>query len=251
MTHTDAFKIVFAIASEQSDAQFFAELSELIERKTARLTYLKRLDLIEWADKYGDAAASFKMIVETLMKNDYTRKRYNPIKEYFNELPPYDPNEGDYIQQLLSFITVPSERKRFDVQMKKALVRTVACALRVIRFNKECIILQGKQDDGKSSFLSSLMPKSLGTKYYYDAFNPENKDDVKRMAMCLLINIDEMASLSKKDINQIKNDDGKRQNAPTLRRPRQRLAPRRHVFWHDERRGIFDRRNRERPLDCF
>ncbi len=45
MTHTDAFKIVFAIASEQSDAQFFAELSELIERKTARLTYLKPMNI--------------------------------------------------------------------------------------------------------------------------------------------------------------------------------------------------------------
>lgn len=41
----DFFKSIRHNLSEQSDAQFFAELSELIERKTARLTYLKPMNI--------------------------------------------------------------------------------------------------------------------------------------------------------------------------------------------------------------
>ncbi len=154
---------------------------------------------------YKAGFKSFTTIVQTLFKNDFTRSRFNPFTSYFYDLPKYQESEGDLIQKLASFVEVePQHRQLFEDNYKKMLVRTVACAVRRLPFNKQCFILQGKQNDGKSSFVRYHIPPILD-KYYTDHFNPENLDDIKRIAQCLIINLDEMASLSRKDINKIKS----------------------------------------------
>ena len=154
---------------------------------------------------YKSGFKSFQSIVQTLLKNDFTRSHFNPFKSYFNDLPKYAESEGDLIEKLSSFIEVePQHTALFREQYKKMLVRTVACAIRVLPFNKQCLIFQGKQNDGKSTFVRYHMPELLKP-YYTDNFNPESNDDIKRIAQCLIINLDEMASLSRKDINLIKS----------------------------------------------
>lgn len=154
---------------------------------------------------YKAGFKSFEHIVKTLLKNDFTRKKFNPIRYYFENLPPYDSEkEPDYIQQMSEFVIVAEEQKQaWQSHFKKALVRSIACSLRKIKFNKQCIVLRGKQNDGKSMFVRNLNP--FPPAYFTDAFNPEQKDDVKRLATCFMINIDEMADLGRRDINLIKS----------------------------------------------
>ena len=104
---------------------------------------------------YKAGFKAFQSIVQTLLKNDFTRRRFNPFKDYFNDLPIFDAKvEGDLITKLASFVEVePENRELFNDNFKKMLVRTAACALKVIPFNKQAFVLQGKQNDGKSSFI--------------------------------------------------------------------------------------------------
>ena len=80
---TGFFKVLLTELQASSDALFFEQLAGLIERKTARLTYLKRLDLIEWADKYGNDAAKYK-----IKERDETQKELQLLigaAQYIND----------------------------------------------------------------------------------------------------------------------------------------------------------------------
>jgi predicted P-loop ATPase len=127
-------------------------------------------------------------------------KRYDPFLAYFEQLPKWE-GEKDYIAHLSSFVEV-QDRYFFDTQFKKMLVRMVACAIGKIPFNKQCIAFVGKQNDGKTTFARFLCPPLLSN---YMKENLEMDKDGK-LALCqnFIINLDELATLSKQDINQIK-----------------------------------------------
>lgn len=130
--------------------------------------------------------------------------QYDPFKAYFESIKAkytWKTGDIDYIEYLAKFVKV-KDQYFFNTQFKKMLVRVVACAIGKIPFNKQCFTLVGKQNDGKTSFIRFLCPLEL-TKYI-----KENLDFDKdaRLALCqnLIINLDELASLSKQDANQIK-----------------------------------------------
>lgn len=198
---------------EQIENYLLSEYEFRLNEIQVELEY-RHLDAEEWEvlnennlfyRLYKAGFKGFEHIVKTILKNDFTRTKFNPIRHYFDTLKPYDPQtEPDYIEQLAGFVEVSeSQKKAWKGHFKKALVRSIACGLRKIKFNKQCIVLRGKQNDGKSMFVRNLNP--LGSAYFTDAFNPESKDDVKRLATCFIINIDEMADLSRRDINLIKS----------------------------------------------
>jgi predicted P-loop ATPase len=126
--------------------------------------------------------------------------RYNPITAYFENLPKWA-GEVDHIANLASYVRA-SDRDFFNAQFKKMLVRVVACAIGKIAFNKQCLTFVGKQNDGKTSFVRFLCPPQL------QGYFKENLDIDKdgRLALCqnLIINLDELATFSKSDINAIK-----------------------------------------------
>jgi hypothetical protein len=128
--------------------------------------------------------------------------RYDPFKDYFERLTPYSESEPDYILQLCSYIE--SDDKEFFLSMfRKHLVRTAACALNIIKFNKQCFTIHGEQNDGKTSFVRYLVPAALDN---YKKENPDlsNKDGKLTLAQNFIINLDELASMSKYEINQMK-----------------------------------------------
>ena len=128
--------------------------------------------------------------------------RYNPFQDYFESLPAWDPGQPDYIAQLSAYIHT-KDPEWFTLQFRKMLARTIACATGVIPFNKHCFTLVGKQNDGKTRFLRFLCPTPLSN-YIKENLDIQNKDG--RFALCqnLFINLDELATLSKHDINQTK-----------------------------------------------
>lgn len=70
--------------------------------------------------------------LEILIRSEWIPK-YNPIKEYFNNLPIWDGE--DHILKLASYVPT-HEKKSFNYHFKKWLVRAIRCALEPNYFNK-------------------------------------------------------------------------------------------------------------------
>lgn len=136
----------------------------------------------------------------TLLRSDFVPK-YDPFEEYFKNLPVWD--GCDHISRLASYVKVINQAD-WEVQFKKHLVRTVRCALDNNYFNKQTLILVGKeQNTGKSTFLRFLCPPALSN---YIAENISvDKDSRILLAKNFLINLDELAMFSKQDINVLKS----------------------------------------------
>jgi hypothetical protein len=142
-------------------------------------------------------------VLEVVLTSDFVPE-FNPITAYFNGLKgKYSPTDGDFIESFANFVDA-EDQVWFNYQFKKMLVRTVACALGKIPFNKHCFTLVGKQNDGKSTFLRFLMPPAL-LEYYKENPSMEDKDGRLALAQNFIINFDELQSLTKKDINCIKS----------------------------------------------
>lgn len=167
--------------------------------------------------------------LKSLMRSDFIPKK-NVIEEYFKNLPAHDGE--DHISKLASFIKINelnkniNEQKRFKVQFKKMLIRSIACSLEM-DFNKQCFTLVGpKQNLGKSTFLRWLCPPKLSD---YLAENiGTSKDDLIALTENFIVNIDELSTLSKYDINALKSVMSK--DRVKVRLP------------YDERAGLYQRR---------
>ncbi|QDK77765.1 virulence protein E [Spirosoma sp. KCTC 42546] len=143
----------------------------------------------------------FKDQLKALLKSDFIPE-YDPFKAYFEGLPSWDETQPDYIAELLSYVKV-KDADWFAIMFKKMLIRSVACAIGVAKFNKQCFVLYGPQDDGKTSFLRFLCPPALKD-YYKENIDFENKDGRIALGENFLINLDELSSLSKSDTNKFK-----------------------------------------------
>ncbi len=143
----------------------------------------------------------FKDQQKALLRSDFIPE-YDPFNEYFDGLPQWDKTQPDYIAELASYVIV-QDAQWFGLMFRKMLVRTVACAIGRAKFNKQCFVLYGKQNDGKTSFLRFLCPPALRD-YYKENIDFENKDGRIALGENILINLDELSSLSKSDTNKFK-----------------------------------------------
>jgi hypothetical protein len=79
---------------------------------------------------------------------------FNPFIAYFKNLKPWNVNDKSEIDNLITFIKVKDEN-RFKIQLRKAFVRNIACAILPKVVNKQAFILiSPNQNIGKSFFLS-------------------------------------------------------------------------------------------------
>lgn len=141
-----------------------------------------------------------------LLNSDFVNE-FNPFIEYFESLPAWDNNvEPSYIDKLKSLIKA-KDQKRFNIQFRKMLIRCVACA--TVRgntnpnFNKHVFVLvNSNQSSGKSTLCRWLCPPAL-QEYYVENITFD-KDGNIVLAQSFLINLDELATLKKHDIDQLK-----------------------------------------------
>lgn len=143
----------------------------------------------------------FKDQLNALLRSSWV-PTIDPIRAYFESLPTWDNSKPDYITQLANYM-VSTDRDWFLAQYRKMLVRTAACALGEIPFNKQCMVLVSEQNDGKTSFIRFHCPPAL-EKYYTEQIDFDNKDGQIALAGNFIINIDELANFSKIDINKCK-----------------------------------------------
>ena len=140
-------------------------------------------------------------ILAALLNSEFVPS-YNPFKDYFAALPAWNANDRDYIEELANHVKA-IEQKQFNHQFKKMLVRTIACAIDDNVFNKQAFILVGgAQHTGKSTFCRFLCPESL--KNYYTESIPGEKDGLICLCENLFINLDELNSLPRFELNKLK-----------------------------------------------
>ncbi len=141
--------------------------------------------------------------LKSILKSEYT-ERYNPIKSYFDNLNPYDPiNEPDYISQFSNYVKA-DEQDEFNSHHKKWLVRAVRCALDDSYFNKQGFVLvHNEQNSGKTTYCRFHSPDSLSD-YIAEEISTD-KDGLILLAKNFLINMDELSTLHKSEINSLKS----------------------------------------------
>ena len=144
---------------------------------------------------------SYKSYLSDLVRTKDLCSRYNPFEAYFGSLPRWD-RKRDYISELCSYVAA-KDQDWFNKMLRKHLIRSVACALRKLPFNKHCFVLLGEQHDGKTSFIRYLCPPAL-LDYYKENPPLDHKDSVLALGQNFLINLDELHDLNKADASRVK-----------------------------------------------
>ena len=137
-----------------------------------------------------------------LLKSDYV-ERFNPFLSYFKGLPAWENNHEDYIARLCSYVKLRNPG-RFERHFKKWLVRTIKCALEDQYSNKNAIILVHElQNSGKTTFIRFLCPPAL--KNYMTENISFDKDSLIALIENFIINLDELATFTRVEINALKS----------------------------------------------
>ena len=139
--------------------------------------------------------------LKSLLESDYVPK-FDPFKAYFENLPKSD-GKTDYILKLAKMVKTTDD-ELFHWAFKKWIVAFVACAIKEEITNHTALILTGKQGSGKTTWLTNLVPKKLKEYCYSGKIKPENKDSNILLSERLLINMDEMASYTKNQVEAFK-----------------------------------------------
>lgn len=135
-----------------------------------------------------------------ILRSDFVTN-FNPIKEYFLSLPKWDGTP--HIEKLASYLTT-LDKKQFEYHFVKWCVRSVKCVFLDDYFNKQAFILVHKgQSSGKSTFCRFMCPPALANYIAEDISS--DKDARILLAKNFLLNLDELAVLSRKEINQLKS----------------------------------------------
>lgn len=160
-----------------------------------------------WIEMQKENIKVPKGTLEILMRSTFVPK-YNPFIYYFENLPKYV-SDTDYIRQYAGYLQLQEgeNMEQFVYHFRKWCVRAVKCATIDIYFNKNAIVLSDDargQNIGKTTWIRSLCPPILAN-YYKENLPRDEKDAKISLAENFIINLDEMASLSKIDINNLKS----------------------------------------------
>lgn len=201
---------VFHKAEQYLDNNYeirFNEIALDIECKTLNGTWVSCNDSSLWIELQKSGIKIPQNSLRAILKSDYVRK-YNPLKTYFKTLPKWD-GVTDHIAQYTNFVKLGSyeSSEQFLYHFRKWCVRAVKCAIITSYFNKQAFVLtdDGKgQNIGKSTWIRFLCPSKL-SKYIAEDISNNDKDTRIMIGKNFLINMDELAALSKKEINQLKS----------------------------------------------
>jgi hypothetical protein len=137
--------------------------------------------------------------IKSLLRSDFV-KDYDPFKEYFESLPAWD-GVTDYIDQLASHVKTAGQ-EFWTQQFKKALVRSIPCAISGMENRIIMVLIGEKQNTGKSTFIKFLNP--FGNKYYTDEKLRDDKDSIIRLSENFIYNLEELSGARTFEINSLK-----------------------------------------------
>ncbi|MBL4753347.1 MAG: hypothetical protein JKY52_07115, partial [Flavobacteriales bacterium] len=164
-----------------------------------------------WIDLQMDGYKCSDNLVFKILNSKLTDP-YNPLQEYFKNLPMYD-GKTDYIEQLAETISIKDIavndvhlKELWKPYLKKWLVATAATATGK-GINHTCLILVGNQGSGKTSWLNKLCPDEMKQFLVCSHINPSLTDQntANFLAEKWFVNIDDqLETIFGKDFNSMK-----------------------------------------------
>jgi predicted P-loop ATPase len=173
-----------------------------------------------------------------LLRSDYVAK-YNPILEYFEQLPPWD-KSSNHILEFAGYVKT-IQKERFYRQLQKMLVRSIACALNPKVVNKQAMVLvHSQQNSGKTTWIRYLCPPKLSN--YFTENMSLNKDGLIAITENWIINLDELAMMNKGQIDLIIYFESRNgESSPSLRPKSQKPGENLQLLWLHQSGRIFNR----------
>lgn len=136
---------------------------------------------IEWArirTEARDRGINNRSQVEDAVVTEAAKHPYHPIKDYFHSLLGWDGE--NHIDELAEYFR--DTRGIFPVLLRKFLIGSVAKIFTGGEAQNPMLILDGRQNLGKSHFVWWLVPVALRLNFFNEsAINPENKDDLIKL----------------------------------------------------------------------
>jgi hypothetical protein len=137
--------------------------------------------------------------IKSLLRSDFV-KDYDPFREYFESLPKWD-GVTDHIGELANMVQTTSQ-EFWVSQFRKALVRSIPCAIAGLENRIVMVLIGEKQNTGKSTFIKFLNP--FGNKYYTDEKLKDDKDSIIRLSENFIYNLEELSGARGFEINALK-----------------------------------------------
>jgi hypothetical protein len=144
--------------------------------------------------------------LRAIIESHYT-KSYNPFKEYFDSLPPWE-TDVDYVELLvMKFMEFEDITK--SMKFIKHFVPYLVGVYRQAYYNisnHSIFVLHGKQGCGKTKFWRWICPPAFNPKYFCEtAIKPGDKDSEILITNKFLINLDEIEGSTKNDHSHLKS----------------------------------------------
>ncbi len=156
---------------------------------------------------------------------------YDPFVGYFESLPEWD--GIDHISHLASFVKA-EDKMWWYTMFQKALIRNCACATGFVNYNKQCIVLFGGTDAGKSKFIRFLVPPALQN-YFNENPNIASRDDKDArlsIAKNFITNLDDVGNIREAELKEMKSTFSKESVNERLIYDRSNSTmPRKTTFW--------------------
>jgi predicted P-loop ATPase len=126
---------------------------------------------------------------------------YNPINEFIKKLPKW--NQKDNVKLLTDCINIAHDENKefFDMMIRKHLIRTLKTAVNENYINRMVLVLHGRQEIGKTKLWQWLTPSEL---YFDEPINLADKDSFIALSRNLIINLDDLDQLNKKEVAKLK-----------------------------------------------
>ena len=141
--------------------------------------------------------------LDALLNSEFCPK-YNPIQHYFEGLRKWEETEEDYIAKLASYVKT-NRPEEWEIALKKWLVRSIKCVFKEGYYNKHALILvQSKQNTGKSFFCRFLCPPALKD-YITENIDIYDKDSRIALGTNFIINLDELKEFSNRNMSSLKS----------------------------------------------
>ena len=150
--------------------------------------------------KHADLKLS-KDQLHALLNSSFS-PRYDPFYDYFAGLPTWD-RKTDYIGMLAKTVGA-KDSVHLEICLRKWLTAMVASLLDVDVVNHTVIIFTGPQGIGKTTWLLNLVPHQLKKYHYSGMINPAFRDTLMHMVECMMVNVDDLESLTRAEHSALK-----------------------------------------------
>ena len=157
-----------------------------------------------WRQMQNDGVMTDLQTINTILGSNFVTD-YHPFRSWLDGLKPWD-GATDYIRQFFSMVHCKdTSEEEFHFYTRCWFLAMVASVLDDKVVNHLILTFIGEQGTYKSSFMLNILPPHL--RNYYATKNNSyqlNKDDYLMLAENIIISLEEIDSMTTKEINQLK-----------------------------------------------